>query len=142
MIVEDDVPVCGGVEESVAFNVKLKLPTADGVPVSAPEEAFSVRPVGREPESTLQVIGDTAPAAATDALYAAPDTASGSVLPVMCKPVATVSASEAVAVCAGEEESATCTVNEALAAAVGTPETVPVAAFKVRPVGSAPPEME
>ena len=66
--VEDDVPVNGGVEESVAFSVKVVLPTAVGVPATAPVEALRVSPAGSEPDRTLQVIGATAPVAETEAL--------------------------------------------------------------------------
>jgi hypothetical protein len=35
--------------ESVAVTVKLKVPAVVGVPVTAPVDALSVRPGGREP---------------------------------------------------------------------------------------------
>jgi hypothetical protein len=56
----------------------------------------------------------------------------------MCKPATTEKDSDAEAVCAGEEASDTVTLNEALAAAVGTPEIVPVALFKLKPAGNVP----
>ena len=54
------VPLNGApvpVEESVAFTVKLKLPAAVGVPVTAPVLLFSVRPAGREPTETEYAYG-------------------------------------------------------------------------------------
>jgi hypothetical protein len=44
----------------------------------------------------------------------------------------------AVAVCAGELESFTCTVNEKVPEAVGVPLIVPVEAVKDKPAGSEP----
>ena len=98
MSVEDDVPDCAGDEESVTFKVNVELPTAAGVPLMAPVAGFNVRPAGSEPEVTLQVTGFRPPEAESTVLYAAPDTASGTVLPEMCRPVATVRDSDAVAV--------------------------------------------
>jgi hypothetical protein len=68
LIVEEDVPVCGGVEESVALSEMVELPTAVGVPEITPVEEFRVRPAGSEPEATVQVSGAVAPEAATVAL--------------------------------------------------------------------------
>ena len=51
------VTVCGGVAESFAWIVKMKSPSAVGVPVIAPVDAFTAVPVGREPDITDQVTG-------------------------------------------------------------------------------------
>ena len=51
VMLSDFVAVCAvGVVESVTCTVKLDVPGAPGVPESAPDEAFKLRPAGRDPE--------------------------------------------------------------------------------------------
>jgi hypothetical protein len=65
--------VCAGVLESVTVNVKDgSLAGAVGVPVIAPELAFRVRPLGKEPEASDQMYGVLPPVAVSVALYADP----------------------------------------------------------------------
>jgi hypothetical protein len=95
--------------ESVTFTVTLKEPEAVGVPEMAPAEE-SVRPGGNEPELIPQVYGVTPPVASKVAEYASPACPDGIVVLVIWREVvaaATVMLSCALAVCAGEEESAT-----------------------------------
>ena len=47
--------VCGGTDESVTWIPTLKDPVVVGVPVIAPVDAFSNRPGGKLPETTLHV---------------------------------------------------------------------------------------
>jgi hypothetical protein len=55
-----------GVVESVTLTVKLNVPVVVGVPVIAPVEAFSERPLGNEPVVIDHAYGVTPPEAATD----------------------------------------------------------------------------
>jgi hypothetical protein len=55
-----------GLVESVTFTVKLNVPVVVGVPVIAPVEVFSERPLGNEPVVTDHAYGVTPPEAATD----------------------------------------------------------------------------
>src|SRR5690242_20340319 len=48
---------------SVTIIVKLKVPSADGLPEIKPLLALSVRPLGNEPETTWKVNGATPPTA-------------------------------------------------------------------------------
>jgi hypothetical protein len=48
---------------SVIPTVKLKVPAFVGVPVMAPEDVFSDKPVGREPEAIDQVYEGVPPVA-------------------------------------------------------------------------------
>ena len=57
------VAVRGGVAESVHCNVKLDVPTAEGVPEITPVDAFSESPAGKLPFVTSQVVAPTAPVA-------------------------------------------------------------------------------
>ena len=51
VMLSDFVAVCAvGVVESVTCTVKLEVPGAAGIPESAPDEAFKLRPAGRDPE--------------------------------------------------------------------------------------------
>jgi hypothetical protein len=50
---------------SVALIVKLYAPAADGVPLIAPVDVSSERPVGSAPAETLNVIGAVPPLVAT-----------------------------------------------------------------------------
>jgi hypothetical protein len=45
-----------GVAESVTWTEKLNVPGELGVPVIAPVEEFKARPVGSEPEVTVQFV--------------------------------------------------------------------------------------
>jgi hypothetical protein len=49
--------------ESTTWAVKVNDPAAVGVPVMAPVETFSVRPVGSEPAVMENVYGGTPPVA-------------------------------------------------------------------------------
>jgi hypothetical protein len=67
--VREALCVRAGLLESATLNVSGVLATnAEGVPVMAPVEAFSVRPAGREPLVSDQVYGDTPPVAVRVAL--------------------------------------------------------------------------
>ena len=58
VVVPAAVPV-----ESTTWAVKLNVPAAVGVPVMAPVEGFSVRPVGSAPLMIENVYGGTPPVA-------------------------------------------------------------------------------
>src|ERR1700674_557609 len=63
---KEAVAVCAvGVEESVTWTVKEKVPIAVGVPAIVPVEAFSSNPGGNEPVTTLQLYGWVPPVAAS-----------------------------------------------------------------------------
>jgi hypothetical protein len=49
--------------ESTTWAVKVNVPAAVGVPVMAPVEGFSVKPVGSEPLVIENVYGGTPPVA-------------------------------------------------------------------------------
>ncbi len=67
VILTDLLP--GGVLESATWNVRAVLVTACvGVPVSAPVEAFSIRPAGSVPLVRDHVYGGVPPVAANTAL--------------------------------------------------------------------------
>ena len=58
--------VCGGVPESVAVTVKLDVPALVGVPEMA--EPLTVKPPGKVPAVTLQLMAPVPPEAASEAL--------------------------------------------------------------------------
>jgi hypothetical protein len=60
-----DVAESLGEDESVAFTLKMRDPTAVGFPPIFPDAAFSVRPVGSDPAATDQVYGFVPPVAAS-----------------------------------------------------------------------------
>ncbi len=57
------VTVCTGLLESLTPTVKLKTPTATGVPAMAPLAAFSANPAGKDPPAMDQVYGVMPPLA-------------------------------------------------------------------------------
>ena len=142
-MLKDWVAVCAvGVVESVTFTVKLNDPDAVGVPEIVPLEAFNVSPPGSAPELMLQLYGVVPPLAASVVEYAVPLCPPGTELVVICTGVtaaAIVIEKDFVAVCAvGVVESVTFAVKLNDPDAVGVPEIVPLEAFNVNPVGSAP----
>ena len=60
------------VDESFTCPVKLNVPAAEGVPVSAPVEEFNARPVGSPPLATEYVYPGTPPPATNAELYVTP----------------------------------------------------------------------
>ena len=133
------VALCAGELESVTFTVNEKFPAVVGVPLICPE-ALKVRPAGRVPVLMDQLYCVFPPLAATVAEYAVFVTPPGKEEVVMCTGVALaviVIPRVVVALCAGELESVTATVNEDVPAVVGVPLTCP-ALLSVSPAGSDP----
>lgn len=123
---------------SVTLMVKVEVPDAVGVPVIAPDDAFKVRPAGREPVLTLHVYGVVPPVACTVAEYAVPTVppARLDVEIANCPAAATAMLKDWVAVLL--LASCTWAVKVEVPDAVGVPVIAPDDAFKVRPAGSEP----
>ena len=117
----------------VTCTVKLLVPTVVGVPESAPLES-SVRPAGSDPLSTPQFAAPLVPMARSVSRYGWPTIPSASAAVVTASAAATVAVRLRVADCA---PLVTCTVTFATPAAVGIPESTPLAA-SVSPAGSVP----
>jgi hypothetical protein len=118
--------------ESLSWTVKL--PVTVGVPVIAPVEEFSDKPVGREPLETKKVYGGTPPLAVTLVLTGW--------LIVKVLTTAHVSTKGGGITENGQESevaplaSLTCTVKDPVA--VGVPVIAPVEEFKLKPAGRVP----
>ena len=121
---------------SIALIVKLNVPAADVVPVIAPVDVFSDRPVGSEPAETLYVGVPVPPDAVTLWLYATPCVVAGS------EPgeidittlIVTLYAREPVE----PRLSVAVIVKLNVPAADGVPVIAPLDAFSDSPVGNAP----
>ena len=101
---------CVGDEESVTRTPKLAVPAVVAVPAITPVDGFKVSPAGSAPLVIAQVYGVLPPFACSVAEYATPTVASagvcaGSESAADCPLVVTLA--DNVAVCAGDEESAT-----------------------------------
>ena len=128
--------------ESVTLNVSgVEVTATDGVPLTTPVDAFSVKPVGNVPAVSCQVKGVVPPAARRVCEYAVPTT------PFARDVVVTVSTGGAIvrlkltlAVCAvGEPESVTLKVSGvAVTGVLGVPLIKPVDAFSDNPAGKVP----
>src|SRR5437588_2506425 len=63
--------------ESATSTVRLKVPSAEGVPPTMPDDPLSASPVGSDPLETRQEYGGRPPVAWSVKLYGAPAVASG-----------------------------------------------------------------
>lgn len=133
--------VCAGELESFTCTVTGNIPSAVGVPLIWPLEAFNESPDGKEPDVIDQVYGVVPPEAVRLVEYTAPCCASGNEVVVTCTGVTDaleiVIEKLFVDVCAGEDESVTLTVKDDVPAAVGVPLICP-ALLKESPAGSEP----
>ena len=137
------VVLCAGELESVTFKVNDAVPAVVGVPLICPA-LLSVSPAGNAPEEIDQLYGVVPPLAASVAVYAVPTWPPLSVEVVICTGVTAAAITMlkfAVALCAGELESVTFTVNDAVPAAVGVPLICP-ALLSVNPAGNEPEEID
>jgi hypothetical protein len=135
------VAVSFGEDESVTSTVKAEEPAVVGVPEMVPAR-LKVRPAGKAPDEMVQAYGVSPPVAAKVDEYAVPLVPFGSdevVIESGCTEFDTVSASDLVALCLGEDESSSLTVKVDDPVVVGVPEIVP-AALRLRPAGKAPEE--
>jgi hypothetical protein len=112
----------------------VKLPAAVGVPVTAPVEAFSVRPAGSVP-TTEKVYGEVPPVTVIAPLLKATPTS-----PLVTEEQLSVGPAMIVIaqVPVAETPFASTTLSVKLPAAVGVPVTAPVVVFNVSPAGSVP----
>ena len=132
------VAVCAGDPESVTVTVNEADPAAVGVPERTPA-VLSAKPAGSVPEVTSQVSAPVPPVATRIRLYAVPTVPGvrGDVV-VICNLGGLMTRVAArLAVCAGEPESVTDTVNELLPAVVGVPDKTPPL-LNVSPAGRVP----
>lgn len=128
-----------GEDESTTFRVKVKDPTAVGVPERMPP-LLKVSPVGNDPERTLHEYGVLPPEAERIDEYDCPFVPSGNEVVVMttgCTEPAMVTVNDFESVNCGEDESATFTVKVEDPTVVGVPERMPPL-LKVKPPGSDP----
>ena len=112
-----------------------KVPAAVGVPASSPVEGFRVNPAGRVPVED-QVNGPVPPVTTSASVYAAPTCPPGGAGKDNDGDGVTAMLRFCVAVCA--LASVTWTVNGKEPAAVGLPDSSPVAELRVTPPGSDP----
>jgi hypothetical protein len=112
----------------------VKLPAAVGVPVTAPVEAFSVRPAGSVP-TTEKVYGEVPPVTVIAPLLKVTPTS-----PLVTEEQLSVGPAMIVIaqVPVAETPFASTTLSVKLPAAVGVPVTAPVVVFNVSPAGSVP----
>ena len=120
---------------SATRTVKLEVPNAVGVPVSAPA-ALSVRPAGKDPALTLHAFPPLPPLAANVCEYAVPTVASGSEAVVTVRGGGSTTMLRTL-VALLPPLSATRTVKLEVPTAVGVPVIAPPA-LSVRPAGSTP----
>jgi len=133
------VAVCAA--ESVTLAVKLAVPVAVAVPVIWPVVPSSESPAGSEPEEMLQVYAGVPPVACSVAEYSELVEACGREDVVIDKGTGPAAAATAMLNALAEalwSASSTCTVNDAVPAAVGAPEITPEEAARVTPTGSEP----
>jgi hypothetical protein len=124
---------------SVTCTVNDAVPAAVGVPEITPVEAARTNPAGNVPALTLQLYGVVPPFACSVVEYAVPAVPPGSDVVVTvggCAAAATVMLNAFVPVLFAA--SVTCTVNDAVPAAVGVPEITPVDATRLNPAGNVP----
>jgi hypothetical protein len=124
---------------SFTCTVNGAVPAAVGVPEITPVDATRLNPAGNVPALTLQLYGVVPPLACSAVEYAVPAVPPGSDVVVTvggCAAAATVILNAFVPVLFAE--SVTCTVNDAVPAAVGVPEITPVDATRLNPAGGAP----
>jgi len=132
-----DSLIAVGVAESFTSNFSGVFSTlCVGVPLIAPLDGFSVKPVGSEPEVRLQVYGVIPPVAFSVAEYITLTCPSGRLLVVIDN------CAGAITTCNGsvvlwEAASVTFAVNPNVPAAVGVPDNTP-ALDSVSPPGSVP----
>ena len=140
-IVTDSENILDDVCEALSLTCTVSgyVPTAGGVPLSAPVEGFSISQEGK-PEVPVHVYGGVPPEAASVAVYACPDTAPGSELVVMVSGAAAVAETvrEKSAVPSSPVLSATCTVKEYVPAVWGVPVMAPAFWSRLRPGGRFP----
>ena len=101
-----------GEEESVTCTVKLDSPAVVGVPLIVPL-LFKLRPVGKEPEANVHEYGSVPPEAVSAVEYAVPTIPLVNDVVTITTgdtPALNVMDKDLLALCIGEEESATCTV--------------------------------
>lgn len=133
------VTACAGELESLTWNVRLKTPESAAVPEMTPA-ADKLSPVGSEPPEIDQLYGVFPPVAPSVALYEVFICAVGSTGVVICSDATErvmVMLRFAVALCAGELESVTFTVDENVPALVGIPPIWPEL-LRLKPVGREP----
>ena len=123
---------------SVAVIVKLKLPAADDVPVIAPVDVLSDRPVGKLPAVTVYVYGAVPPDAVTVWLYARPCVVAGRLAGAIDNAAADDTVTEYARNPVAPTVSVAVIVKLNVAAVVGVPVSAPVAELSVRPVGKLP----
>lgn len=135
------VTLFAGELESVTRNVTFAGSVNCAEPPITPL-ASNVKPPGSLPETIDQEYGSIPPDAVNAAEYGTPTIAVGSdVVVIVSVPAITVSESDACAVCTGELESVTETLNvTGPPASIGVPDTVP-SVPNVIPDGSAPAEI-
>src|SRR5260370_20190019 len=126
--------------ESATCSVKVKVPSAVGVPAIALLAGSSTSPGGSDPVFTVQTYGGTPPVALRLRLHDEPAGASGSGDAVV---IATLDVTARVncLVATAELLSVTCAANAKLPPSVGTPQMVAVPASKESPAGSPPEAM-
>ena len=133
------VALCAGEVESLTLTVKEEVPAVVGVPLIWPD-VHRVRPAVREPELSDQLYGVLPPLAESVAEYGLLVCALDSDEVVICTgatEAAMVIVRLAVALCTGEVESLTFTVNDEVPAAVGVPLICPELP-RVSPAGREP----
>ena len=124
---------------SVTCTVNDAVPAAVGVPEITPVDAARLNPAGNVPALTLQLYGVVPPLACSVVEYAVPAVPPGSDVVVTvggCAAAATAMLNAFVPVLFAA--SVTCTVNDAVPAAVGVPEITPVDAARLNPAGNVP----
>lgn len=132
-----DSLIAVGVVESVTWNFSGVFDTlCVGVPLIAPFDGFSVKPVGSEPEVRLHVYGVVPPVAFSEAEYAALICPSGRLLVVIDNGAAAMTTCND-SVMLWEAASVTFAVKPNVPAAVGVPDNTP-APDSVSPPGSVP----
>jgi hypothetical protein len=125
----------------VTLRVKEEVPVVVGLPLICPA-LFKLRPAGKEPALTAQVYGLVPPLADKVAEYAVPVWPFGNEDVLICRvPPVTVMLRLTVALCAGELESLTLTVNEEFPTLVGVPVISPPL-LRLRPVGKDPDDID
>jgi hypothetical protein len=125
--------------ESVTCTVNDAVPAAVGVPEITPVDATRLIPAGKAPALTLQLYGVVPPLACSVVEYDVPAVPPGSdvVVTVGGWAAATTAMLNAF-VPVLFAESVTCTVNDAVPAAVGVPEITPVDPARLNPAGNVP----
>ena len=121
---------------SVAVIVKLNVPAALAVPVIAPLELFSDKPVGKLPADTLNVIAPVPPVVVTVWLYARPAVVVGNDAGLTA--IVELTAIEYACAAVAPTLSVAVIVKLNVPAALDVPVIAPLDAFNESPVGNAP----